>query len=487
MRKNLRTPMSLTALVGLSLSVAPTGAFAAESAVVDTTTSIGAYWEKNKDALGAAVENQECFTNGACEQVFEKGVVTNGKWGGVQAIMGEAGTAFSQAGGAEKFGNAEGQPWKHTFCGNSITTHDGKTRWLVVLDSKTQAGSYLDLNSEAGKQWKIDRMQTRACFPNNVAAAEQPAPPVTEVEEASNKIADVLAIAQAHNVAVAGGQSAPVKVTEDLYAQDFGNNISGLYSASQDRALMISTDALAYYLADPARYGTYLYMNEYVQHDEGVQVQAFFYSTADQNCSNTDDWRAYGSALYTSTNGEAVMHQTYVQNDSYTGECINYDNMQVASPLNWAPQLMDRTPGAGAVDASYDWSKAEYIAIQQVLELRVSDTEVVYIKAGADRKPLPGATPVKSSALVEAMAADDRGRFSAYSDWANGGSYNIWNSVTMLGAPLAEATESTANGDTIVTQAFEGGTLVWYKGTPHAYAELNELGQAKQAWYDSLR
>lgn len=55
MKKNLRTPMGITALVGLSLSLAPAGAFAAEAAPIDASTAIGAYWEKNKDTLGAAV------------------------------------------------------------------------------------------------------------------------------------------------------------------------------------------------------------------------------------------------------------------------------------------------------------------------------------------------------------------------------------------------------------------------------------------------
>lgn len=77
---------------------------------VDTTTPIGAYWEKNKDVLGAATGEQQTFANGSTQQTFENGVVTQGKYGGVQAVTGAAGEAFMKAGGAEKFGNAESAP-----------------------------------------------------------------------------------------------------------------------------------------------------------------------------------------------------------------------------------------------------------------------------------------------------------------------------------------------------------------------------------------
>lgn len=486
MKKNLRTPMGITALVGLSLSLAPAGAFAAEAAPIDASTAIGAYWEKNKDALGAAVDPQECFTNGACEQVFENGVVTHGKWGGVQSLMGEAGQTFTQAGGAEKFGNAEGQPWNHTYCGSSVTAHDGKTRWLVVLDSKTQAGSFIDLNSAESKQWVATRAQDRSCFPNNAVVEETPVVDAT-AQAAADKIADARAVANANAAGVGEALAAPVKVTEDLYTQDFGSNVSGLYSVSQDRAVMINTDALQVYLANPAKYGSYLYMNEFYPHDAGVQIHALFYTSADRNCEATHKWQDHGYALYTSTNGEAVLAQYYQQNNEYIGECFNYNNDTVAAPVAWPTRFMDRTPGAGAVDTTYDWSQAKLIEIQQVLELRVNESTVVYIKADANGKPLAGATPVESSALSYTLELSDRGRFSAYNEWVNGGSYNIWSATTMLGAPVGEAVESVVDGEAIVTQEFEGGNLVWFKDTPHTRVDLNELGKAKLAWYEDLR
>lgn len=538
--KILRTPLGVSTLLGLSLTMAP-GAFAAEAVTVDTTTPIGAYWEKNKDVLGAATGEQQTFTNGATQQTFENGVVTQGKYGGVQAITGAAGEAFMKAGGAEKFGNAESAPWKHSHCGLSITTHDSKTRWLVVLDENTQAGSYINLNSTEAKTWQAERSKTRACFTNNAVvettpvlpetpaepvAPETPAEPEAPVEaetplvptpraadpeapvvpetpvvpeapveaeapvdtnfgDAANKIADAHAVAVANGVAVAETGGELTKVTADLVTQDFGSNVSAIYSIAQDRALMINTDALAAYLAQPAEYGTYLYQNEYTKHWKtgAFELRALFYNTTAENCSTPVTWDDHGYALYST--GTAVISHYFIQYDDY-GTCINWDNQTTASPVTWGEGLMDRTANGTEVDTTYDWSAAKFIPLQQVLELRVDANKVVYIKADAQGKPLAGAKPVESSALTEALNLADRGRFSSYNDWATGGNWNIWNEMTMLGAPVAEATEATANGTTIVTQQFEGGTLVWTKGTAFMTAELNDLGQAKLAWYTAL-
>ena len=501
--KSLRTPLGVSTLLGLSLTMTP-GAFAAEAVTVDTTTPIGAYWEKNKDVLGAVTGEQQTFTNGATQQTFENGVVTQGKYGGVQAITGAAGEVFMKAGGAEKFGNAESAPWKHSHCGLSITTHDSKTRWLVVLDENTQAGSYISLNSAEAKAWQAERSKTRACFTNNAVVETTPVLPETPAEpvapetpaepevpadtnfgDAANKIADARAVAAANGVAVADTGGELTKVTADLVTQDFGGNISAIYSVAQDRALMINTDALAAYLANSGQYGTYLYQNEYTKHWKtgALELRALFYNTTAENCSTPVTRDDHGYALYSS--GTAVISHYFIQYDDY-GTCINWDNQTTASPVTWGEGLMDRTATGTEIDTTYDWSAAKFIPLQQVLELRVDANKVVYIKADAQGKPLAGANPVESSALTEALNLADRGRFSSYNDWAVGGNWNIWNEMTMLGAPVAEATEATANGTTIVTQQFEGGTLVWTKGTAFMTAELNDLGQAKLAWYTAL-
>ncbi|MGV3102576.1 hypothetical protein [Rothia sp. 32237D007AR] len=563
--KSLRTSLGLTTLIGLSLTLTP-GAFAVDAAV-DTTTPIGAYWEQHQDVLGAATGEQQVFANGATQQTFENGVVTQGKYGGVQAVTGAAGAAFLKAGGAEKFGNAESSPWKHSHCGLSLTTHDGKTRWLVVLDEKTQAGSYLNLNSAEAKAWQAERSKTRSCFTNNAVAPAAPvvygaqpepvvaegpaplaegvtpvepvaegiippvepvaegiAPPVEPVAEgvtppvvaaepeapvapevpaepetpvapeapadtnfgdAANKIAEARALALAEGVVVAENGGELTKVTSDLVTLNFGGNISAIYSISQDRALMINTDALAIYLANPGEYGTYLYQNEYTKHWKtgALELRALFYNTTAEQCSTPVTWDDHGYALFSS--GTAVISHYFIQYNDY-GTCINWDNQTVASPVTWGAGLMDRTATGTEIDATYDWSAAKFIPLQQVLELRLDANKVVYIKADANGKPLAGAQPVESSALTEALNLADRGRFSSYNDWAAGGDWNIWNEMTMLGAPIADATEVTVNGTTTVTQQFEGGTLIWAKGSIFMKAELNDLGKAKLAWYNDL-
>lgn len=496
--KSLRTSLGVTTLVGLSLTMAP-GAFAADAVTVDTNTPIGAYWSKHKDTLGAATGAQQTFANGARQQVFEKGVVTFGPRGGVQVIPGQAGQSFVKAGGAEKFGNADTAPWKHAYCGESITTFDGKTRWLVVLDEKTQPGSFLDLSSPEANKWKAERSKTKQCFTNNAVVdvptqpvtPEQPADPAPPADatfgNASAKIAEARtqAVTQGITVAETGGKL--TKATADLVTQDFGGNVSAVYSLSQDKALMINTDALAVYLADPASYGSYLYQNEYTKNriTGALELRALFYNSKAENCSPAQTSNDHGYALYSAPDQSAVISQYFIQYD-YSGSCINYENQNAASPVSWPKHLMDRTPVGTAIDSTYDWSQAKYIPIQQVLELRVNDSKVVYIKADSAGKPLAGAKPVESAALTEALNLADRGRFSAYNDWANGGNWNMWSEITMLGAPVGPVSEATANGTTIVTQEFEGGTLVWTKGTVHMNAELNDLGNAKLKWYNSL-
>ncbi|ORC15544.1 hypothetical protein A7979_07385 [Rothia nasimurium] len=484
--KSLRTSLGVTALVGLSLTMAP-NAFAVDTPTVDTTTAIGTYWSNNQDALGQPTGNQQTFANGATQQVFENGVVTQGKYGGVQAITGKAGQAFVSAGGAEKFGNAESAPWKHGYCGLSVTTSDSKTRWLVVLDEQTQPGSYLDLKSAEAKAWQAERSKTRSCFTNN-AAVETPIEPVTEVNygNAAQKIADARATALANGVQVAETGGELIKATDDLVTQDFGDNISAVYSMAQDRALMINTDALKAYLADPATYGQYLYQNEYTTNWKtgALELRALFYNSTAENCSTPVTGDDHGYALF-SLGGTVISHY-FIQYNDY-GTCINWDNQTVASPIAWGPGLMDRTAVGTEIDATYDWSAAKFIPLQQVLELRVDAAKVVYIKADAAGKPLAGAKPVESSAMTEALKLADRGRFSAYNDWANGGNWNIWNEMTMLGAPVAAATEATADDGTVtVSQEFEGGTLVWTKGSESMSPQLNDLGKAKLDWYNSL-
>lgn len=483
--KTLSTALSLTTLLGLSLSLAP--AAQATEAATTSTSPIAAYWAQNQQTLGAPLSPEETFANGSSQQAFEKGVLTYGKYGGVQAILGQAGETFLKAGGAEKFGNAESAAWKHSYCGLSISTHSGSSRWLVVLDSSTQAGSFIKLSSPEAKQWIQERKSTGSCFSNNSTLETTPALPESHTK-ALAAIQTARQQAQAQGVSFSGQAAALTQVSQDLISQDLGNNLSALYSISQDKALIINSNALASYLLKPDYYGSYLYQNEYISNSRTgqLEVRALFYNSSAQNCSTPQGWDDHGYALYSAPQANGVIGQYFVQYDDY-GTCINWENQTAAAPVAWAPGLLDRTPQGQTIDSSYDWSKATYLEIQQVLELPLGNGKAVYIKADPSGKPLAGAQPVESDLLLASLEYADRGRFSLYNEWANGGAWNIWTNPTMLGAPIAPSVEGTsAEGEAIMTQEFEGGTMTWFVGTEHGFATLNDLGQKKLAWYNSL-
>ncbi|MDO4898893.1 MAG: hypothetical protein Q3965_06235 [Rothia sp. (in: high G+C Gram-positive bacteria)] len=164
-------------------------------------------------------------------------------------------------------------------------------------------------------------------------------------------------------MAETGGQISAA--TDDLLVQDFGDNISAIYNRSQDRALIINSNALEAYLADPAKYGTYLYQNEFISNSKtGVlEVHALFYNSATENCTNPQK-NDYGYGLYSSPQQDTVILRGFYQLKLNSGTCFNFNDDKLAVPLSWKEGLLDREPVGTEVDTSYDWSKAHYIPLQ---------------------------------------------------------------------------------------------------------------------------
>ncbi|MDO4917399.1 MAG: hypothetical protein Q3974_07270 [Rothia sp. (in: high G+C Gram-positive bacteria)] len=181
--KNIGTAfVSAVILMGLTPGLAQ--ATPTTSIPMNPNAGITKLWQKNPDLYGKPVYPEKCVTGKGCEQVFEKAVLTWNSRNGVKALTGAAKVAaFEKAGGVATVGALEGDSWNNTFCGPVVTTWDGKTRHLVVVgDSKATAGSSIDLNSSAGKDWLATRSATNACFP----AEEAPVPPGTNHEIPAN-------------------------------------------------------------------------------------------------------------------------------------------------------------------------------------------------------------------------------------------------------------------------------------------------------------
>lgn len=151
--------------------------FAPAHAASTPTSSIGTYAKKHVSTLGKALAPEETYANGALSQRFQNGLLTWSKRTGVQLLTNPAEIdAFLKAGGASTFGALESGSWRNSFCSQTVTTFDGKTRWLIVVDSKTQPSTSIDLNSAEGKTWKSERSKTGKCFtPTQVA--EEPSQP----------------------------------------------------------------------------------------------------------------------------------------------------------------------------------------------------------------------------------------------------------------------------------------------------------------------
>lgn len=163
----------------------------ANAATINASTAIGKYGQAHQGELGNPVTDEQKFANGASAQEFERGLVTYSQRTGTRTLTNaQEIQVFKNAGGVEKFGALESGSWNNTFCGQSVTTFDGKTRWMVVVDAKTQPSSSVDLNSAEGNQWKKDRVKTNACFPDNAPVVAQPTEP-TDPAQPENPVANL--------------------------------------------------------------------------------------------------------------------------------------------------------------------------------------------------------------------------------------------------------------------------------------------------------
>ncbi len=266
------------------------------------------------------------------------------------------------------------------------------------------------------------------------------------------------------------------------YTQDFGNNISAIYSSEQNKAIWMNTDAVTEYLTKPGVYGSYLWLNQITVADGQPTIQA----VTMQNSELKYNWEDDGSLLYSAAESKALFYLP-VSLDWINGAYAMYHGQNPTLVNGFPDHVTGRVYDENLpVDTTYDWSNAQFIELPRVLRIQ-ADGKDWYIKATVDGKPLPGAKPVASNMLLESYLNSDRPRLANYADWAFGGDYQMYNNLSMLGAPVGEEVEYTdEQGMTTVTQEFEGGTATWYKGTEFLGASLNEVGEAKKAWYDSL-
>lgn len=162
-----------------------------QAATINPSTAIGKYGQAHQSDLGNPLTDEQKFANGISAQEFEHGLVTWSRRTKTHVLTNPSEiAAFKQAGGVEKFGALEGESWNSSFCGKSVTTFDGHTRWMVVVDAATQQASFIDLNSAEGLQWKKDRTTTRGCFADNAPNTEKPNEP-EEPNEAEQPVTDL--------------------------------------------------------------------------------------------------------------------------------------------------------------------------------------------------------------------------------------------------------------------------------------------------------
>lgn len=483
-----------TLLFGLT----PTAAQANQAVKVDTSTAIGGLWSEHRSEYGKALSAEECFANGNCQQQFEQAVITWNYKTGAHAITGQNAQAFLAAGGAAKVGAIESDVWNHAQCGPAVTAYDGTTRWLVVT-AGDYAGKFIDLNGEQANQWRSNRLVNNKCFADP-AVGELPQTPAEPLEPASKEKPSDAAQAAAAKIAelkantsqikVGEAQSQLTKVSEDLYTQNFPDNISVIYSYRQNLAIWINSNALQAYLKDPQRYGQFLYNNEFRPNEASGKIDLvaqFSHQEDMSSCTSPQKADAYGYGLYSASGADAVFKH-YYQLESQGDGCVSYHGEMPSLVGTFPASLMDRPDDPqGAVDNSKDWSQAEFIELQQVLELQDKESGLVYyIMATPEGTPLPGAKPIESSLLEQSSKNADRPRFSDYGSWAYGGAYNIYSDITMLGAPIAEEVRSSpSSGLVTVSQDFEGGKLIWEEGSKTVKVKLNAVGQAKKDWYKS--
>ncbi len=319
------------------------------------------------------------------------------------------------------------------------------------------------------------------------------APAGVEAEVAAG-IANLQSRTQEFNAGLPLGE--PVRVDSNFYIQDFNNNISALYSVQQKFALWINKNAFEKYLLNPEKYGLYLYSNRYENNaktGELYVIAQFSHSPDNTTCDYSLETDKNGYGLFSSPDGRAVLSHYYRLEPRGDG-CAYYFG-QAAGLEGGFPQLVPQadTVQPGPVDTSFDWSKARFIELQQVLEYTDQATgNTWYLKALPNDSPMPGARPVLSNDLLIASNLMNQPGLSNYDKWVDGGSYRMYSSYTMLGAPLAAPVPfTTDDGRAFKAQQFEGGTLyspleVTIDNYWEIYLSLNEQGQAKSIWFDSL-
>lgn len=482
---------SAVATAALIVTMTPATAQAAEASPAPKS-GIARLWLKDPAKYGQPLSPEKCFPNKTCAQDFENATITWNKRNGVQVLNGaENATTFRAAGGAEVFGGFEGDAWNHAYCGPSVTTYNGQTRSLIVLAGE-HAGASLDLNSPEAEQWKAERVQTGNCFyKEETPEPANPIIPITpdnpkdpaksDVENASITI-DAL-VASTTDFQPTAPVSAVTHRSGVYYSQDFGNNISVLYSAEQNKAIWMNTNAVAEYLLAPQEYGPYLWQTLVSNEDGQLTLQALVM----QHAQFSYNWDDYGFMLYALPENQVLLSRPLSLEWQGEDYLIYHDELPAlvnGFPDDVAGRVYDENL---PVDTTFDWSSARYIGLPGVLVTKDADGNDWYIKATSEQKPLPGAVPVKSNMLLDSYVLSDRPRFASYGEWAYGGDYKMYGPMAMLGAPVGDEVHGTdPEGDPIVTQEFEGGTATWYKGTEWLGADLNERGLAKTEWYKSL-
>lgn len=155
-------------VLGLGMTLAgPTLGIGAEAAPqpAERGAPITEEWSKNRVIYGEPLSELNCSFSWGCTQTFEHAMINWNPRNGVRVLKGaESVRAFEAAGGPAEFGALEGDVFRHGYCGPSVTTYDGKTRWLIVI-SGDRASTALDLSSETARTWMAERARTRECFP----------------------------------------------------------------------------------------------------------------------------------------------------------------------------------------------------------------------------------------------------------------------------------------------------------------------------------
>lgn len=483
MKNSTRTFGAAFLSASMLLGVAPG---IAQAAPAKPTSAISKFAAQNQNTLGAATSAEQCFANGTCAQDFENGMVTWNLRNGAHALTDPSEVqAFRTAGGAEKFGAIEGGSWKSPYCGSSVTTYDGTTRWMVVVDQKTQAGSFIDLNTAEANQWKKNRLKSRACIPNNAVVVENPSTPAepenptTPENSGTGYTVDfAAATAKAYEpysrAAVNMPATAPTgsfTQLNDRYYVDVNEHVAYIYDIHTQYVNMMDIRVYNEWAKDPEIFGAPLEYGSHVIGDgRGGDRYNYIISLTQ---------RADGKYLYITGRGTASLEYSVSNDPSYE--------------VGIEHHVIDNEPPFEPIDpAQIDWSKANYYPQHNALVYQDGPTAVIIAAVSSqDPTPAPDAKAYRSNWLGFMALQTDRFNWNQYSDWGWG---SQWGSApteaSMLGLPVAEATTVVEDGVTYELQEFEGGSIRWKVATdPDGnYADPAQitLKPEVQAEYDRL-